>query len=445
MKILGLSLSWLLLFTGIVTQGGVLSAFATSVPDSPINLSAIPISSTRVILSWSPSQNNGGASITGYFLEYKTPTTNYVPIAILGNVTTYTHTGLSPGQTYIYKVAAINSAGIGNPSSEAAVSLSSIPLPPRNLVVTAISDTKIFLLWNTPINASGVIGYKIEYKINSGSYTVLVSNTGNFTTYLHSGLTTNTTYTYRISAINSIGAGNTSNEASATTLSTPSAPRNLTSLAVSSSQIKLTWTASSNNGGSPITGYLIKRNDTIIVNNTFSKQTSYIDTNLPSSHQQSYKVAAWNNVGLSSFSNSVSEAINSTAKNSVDNLGQLVSSFVHNRNELLKEQRQETITLIHECHAQIKNALPEDKKQIQQDCKAKIKQLREKYKDLKKQLQEQLMQLKTQFKSQMESDQNEQHSEKELDHFENVTKHSEEMSEEHGNSGNHKNGQHEED
>src|SRR5207245_6316671 len=71
-------------------------------------------------------------------------------------------------------------------------------------------------------------------------------------------------YTYRVSAINSVGTSSPSNTASATTqnaITVSQPPTGLTATA-SSSQIILSWTAPANNGGSAITGYKIYRGTT---------------------------------------------------------------------------------------------------------------------------------------------------------------------------------------
>src|SRR3989449_5443990 len=99
----------------------------------------------------------------------------------------------------------------------------------------------------------------IERSANGGStWITIVSNPGSTaTTYSDTGLSPGTTYTYRVSAINSVGTSSPSNTPSATTPAVaPSPPTGLTATAVSSSQINLSWTAP-NNGGSPITGYKI--------------------------------------------------------------------------------------------------------------------------------------------------------------------------------------------
>ena len=102
--------------------------------------------------------------------------------------------------------------------------------------------------------------------------------------------------------------------------------------------------------------------------------------------------------------------------------------------ELIKEQRQITITLIHECQVQIKNASPEEKKQIWKDCKALIKEINGKFSDLRKQQKDQLKELKASFESQIK---NENYSENQSHHFNNSTKQSEKELYSHENVGEH--------
>src|SRR6267143_6651 len=156
----------------------------------------------------------------------------------------------------------------------------------------------------------------IERSADSGStWKTIVQNTGSpSTTYSNTGLAPSTTYTYRVSAINSVGTSSPSNTASATTQAAstiPGAPTSLVANTVSSSQINLSWNAPANNGGSAITGYKIERSTNGGSSwsppvNTGSTATTYPDTGLTASTTYMYRVSAINSVGTSSPSNTAS-------------------------------------------------------------------------------------------------------------------------------------------
>jgi titin len=161
----------------------------TTRPDPPKGLSATPVSPTAILLTWTAPTNTGGSAITGYKIEFKIIPNNYsVLVPTTGNATTsYTHSGLITGKTYIYKVSAINSAGTSDPSAEAVATPTStsaplasvVPNPPTNLSATAVSPTKINLSWTAPSGNGGpaVTGYKIEQKLDTDAYISVVDNT----------------------------------------------------------------------------------------------------------------------------------------------------------------------------------------------------------------------------------------------------------------------------
>lgn len=87
-----------------------------------------------------------------------------------------------------------------------------------------------------------------------------------------------------------------------------SAPTNPTSAAISTTQIKLSWTTPSDNGGSSIIGYKIQRASTSwvdVVNNTGSTLTNYNVTSLAANSVYKFHIAAWNDVGLGTYSSNV--------------------------------------------------------------------------------------------------------------------------------------------
>ncbi|MDG6999034.1 MAG: fibronectin type III domain-containing protein [Nitrososphaerota archaeon] len=95
------------------------------------------------------------------------------------------------------------------------------PSSPTGLTATTVSSDQINLAWTAPSNNGGssITGYMIQRSTNGGStWTTIVSNTGSTSTsYSDIGLSASTTYTYRVSAINAVGASPPSNTASATT------------------------------------------------------------------------------------------------------------------------------------------------------------------------------------------------------------------------------------
>jgi predicted phage tail protein len=296
------------------------STSSLSVPTAPTSLTAFAVSPTEVSLSWSAPSSNGGSAITGYKIEYKIGSGSYTTLVsnTASTTTTYFQSGLTTGTAYSYKVSAINSAGIGAASNEYSVtpsssSSSSVPSPPTSLTAT-MSGTQVSLSWSAPSSNGGypITGYKIEYKIGSGSYTTLVSNTASTSTsYSHTGLTSGQVYTYRVSAINSMGTGNPSAESSSTasspSSSIPGAPIGLTATVASPTQISLTWSAPSSNGGADIIGYKIEVKKgsgsyETLVSNTQSTATSFSHTGLTTGSIYYYRVSAINSIGTGSSS-----------------------------------------------------------------------------------------------------------------------------------------------
>jgi hypothetical protein len=94
-----------------------------------------------------------------------------------------------------------------------------VPSPPTGLTATAASSIQINLRWNAPSDNGGfpITGYKIERSTNGGQTWSVIANTNTSTTYSDSILMPNTTYTYRVFAINALGASSPSNTAYATT------------------------------------------------------------------------------------------------------------------------------------------------------------------------------------------------------------------------------------
>jgi len=99
---------------------------------------------------------------------------------------------------------------------------------------------------------SSITAYTVQYKLASGSWISGGTSTG--TSLTISGLTPLTTYFFQITSANVFGSGPTSTATvTSTTFGVPSAPSQPTVTQTSgSTQVIVTWSAPSNNGGTLI-------------------------------------------------------------------------------------------------------------------------------------------------------------------------------------------------
>src|SRR5437763_1345986 len=231
----------------------------TTPPTVPTGLTASAASSSQINLSWTASSDNVGVS--GYRV-YR----NGTQIATTG-ATSFANTGLSPSTTYSYTVAAFDAAG--NLSAQSSPASATTPAPPdttppsvpTGLRATAVSSSQINLSWTASSDNVGVSGYRV---FRDGAQIATTSATS----FPNPGLSPSTTYSYTVAAFDAAGnLSAQSSPASATTpappdTTPPSVPTGLTASAVSSSQINLSWAASSDNVG--VSGYRVFRDGTQI-------------------------------------------------------------------------------------------------------------------------------------------------------------------------------------
>jgi glucose/arabinose dehydrogenase/chitodextrinase len=163
------------------------------------------------------------------------------------------------------------------------------PTTPTNLSGTGVSVSQINLSWNAATDNVGVTGYKV---FRNGTQV----GTSATTTFQDTGLTANTTYSYTVSAYDA--AGNNSSVSAPASVSTqpdttpPSVPTNLATQVVSSTQINLSWSASTDNVG--VTGYNIYRGGTFLKSSTV---TPVQDAGLTPGTTYSYTVSSYDAAG----------------------------------------------------------------------------------------------------------------------------------------------------
>ncbi|MFA6485912.1 MAG: carboxypeptidase regulatory-like domain-containing protein [Candidatus Magasanikbacteria bacterium] len=183
-------------------------------PDAPSGLTLATTTPGQINLSWSAPI----ATVTYYAVYATTTDISAFPTSTLLATTTvasYNHTGLTGGATWYYKVAGINDVGEGPNSDRATASAVSLGVP-SGLSATAASASTMSLSWTA---VSGATSYNV-YR-NTDSYTTAIGSPST-NSYSDSGLTAATSYSYKVSAVNSNGEGSKSDAVSATTNSSSS-------------------------------------------------------------------------------------------------------------------------------------------------------------------------------------------------------------------------------
>jgi fibronectin type 3 domain-containing protein len=181
-----------------------------------------------------------------------------------------------------------------SPMSTALAGLSA----PSDLTATAVSSDTIRLSWTEANKTES--GFSVERSQGTeGAFVKIGTAPKNATAYEDRALAASTTYCYRVQATARKGAPSPySDVACATTpdapppdTDPPTTPTGLTATASSCSQINLSWSASTDTGGSGLNGYKLYRNGSYL-KSVLAPATSTSDTGLAASTTYSYQVSA---------------------------------------------------------------------------------------------------------------------------------------------------------
>ena len=178
---------------------------------------------------------------------------------------------------------------------------------PGDLVAAATHDTAT-LTWTAPTTGGPVTGYRLWRQSGEAAFSVQADAlAADALSHTDTTVSASTAYQYRLQAVSAAGPGLRTAAVGVTTAETPRGPGQVTDLTAAptaESQMSLSWTAPTDPGTQPLTGYQVARAPdaeprvwTTVVTDTGTTDLTWHDRGLPASTVYHYRVSARSNVG----------------------------------------------------------------------------------------------------------------------------------------------------
>ena len=240
-------------------------AWSEPVEGTPATVPGPPrsVSATRgdesLDVTWAAPADSGGLPVTGYRVQWRSGGQSFSAARELEAASnSATVLVLVNGTAYWVRVAAVNEVGTGTWSEPVERTPATRPSPPRSVSATR-GDGSLDVTWVAPAESGGlpVTEYRVQWRSGGQLFSAAreLEAAGNSATV--PGLANGTAYWVRVAAVNEVGAGAWSAEATDTPASLPGPPRNVTA-ASGDRSLEVAWDRPADTEGSEIERYLVQ-------------------------------------------------------------------------------------------------------------------------------------------------------------------------------------------
>uniref|UniRef100_A0A8C1SGX5 Myomesin 2 n=1 Tax=Cyprinus carpio TaxID=7962 RepID=A0A8C1SGX5_CYPCA len=244
----------------------------SGVPSAPGQVVATRETDTSVLIQWAPPKDPN--NLIGYYIDSCVKgskdwtSANHKP----HKQTRFVVHGLTTGETYVFRVQAINELGLSDESQESAPlsvrAALKLPSSPYDVSLLYCDGESMVINWKQPIHSGGaeVTDYYID-KCNVAKKTWKEVNIPPIKERLHKvigGLTAGSVYQFRVYGANLIGLGDASTPSApfkceAWTMPEPGPAYDVTFTEVRDDSVVVEWKAPVYSGASAITGYFVEK------------------------------------------------------------------------------------------------------------------------------------------------------------------------------------------
>ena len=235
-------------------------------PGAPTDLKLL-VHDRALQVSWKAPGDDGRQPITDYRLQWRSGDNQLSEsdpsVTVAGGVLNRRIGSLDNGTQYYVRVRAINDVGEGPwLTPPASATPAAAPGVPREMMIEP-GNQQLTVTWQPPADDGGspVTGYLVQWK-DTGEEFSDTERRATVTDPRHqiTGLTIGNEHTVSVAAINATGTG-PAVTGSLLLVENPGVPREMM-IEPGNQQLTVTWQPPADDGGSPVTGYLVQWKDT---------------------------------------------------------------------------------------------------------------------------------------------------------------------------------------